>query len=791
MTVFQITHLPQGIEHPYQTEPTERQPRQPIDGQPVVIGAEITADAQPEQVYAEWQVGDQPIRRVESDSPRGNLYQMTLPASHTAASVRYRIGAQTGTDLTLTDWYTYTTHGWHSIGAPVAVQSTSANFSILFSSSSFVPAATLSFSVHAGSLRACLDSNTDIQPSTQGWQHISSAEHTLEGFSISVAAAPYEINITRPDGSLLLRSSDLPVFLSDGKTVHEVNLSFHSPADESFCGFGERYNAINQRGNRLDIMVYEQYKNQGERTYLPIPFFVSNQKYAFRISDAVLAHFDLCKQCPDRWQVQAELNRDHKFCFEIWASAAPLKNISDYLKSTHLPKQPPAWVFGPWMSSNEWNSQAEVMKQADLTRDLDIPCSVLVIEAWADEATFYIWNDAQYIPKPGSETFSYSDFTFPADGLWPDPKGMIEELHRRGIKLVLWQIPVLRKMEEPHQQNANDREYMLSQGYHLKYADGSPYLVRPIWFNGSHLLDPSNLAGVDWWLKKRAYLLDELKVDGFKTDGGEHLWAEDVVFHNGMRGHEGMNAYPDLYIGAYHRFANEHRDNQAVTFSRAGFSQAPAFPCHWAGDENSTWPAYRASIRAGINAGLCGVIYWGWDIAGFSKELPSAELFLRAAAMAVFCPIMQYHSEYHNHDIPSHDRTPWNMAEQTGRPEVLDLYRKFAHLRTKLLPYIQSEVDWCSANGEPLMRAMFLDAPDDPVAWSLDDQYLFGRGLLIAPIVEEGVNSRRVYLPAGSWTDFWTGDKYTGPAWVEAAAELDTIPVFKKDGAGSILDPLP
>jgi alpha-D-xyloside xylohydrolase len=252
-----------------------------------------------------------------------------------------------------------------------------------------------------------------------------------------------------------------------------------------------------------------------------------------------------------------------------------------------------------------------------------------------------------------------------------------------------------------------------------------------------------------------------------------------------------MNAYPDLYIGAYHRFANLHRDNQAVTFSRAGFSQAPAFPCHWAGDENSTWPAFRASIRAGINAGLCGVVFWGWDIAGFSKELPSAELFLRATAMAVFCPIMQYHSEFHNHDLPSHDRTPWNMAETTGRPEVLDLYRRFAHLRMSLLPYIQAEAEWSAAQAEPMMRAMFLEAPDDPVTWTLEDQYMFGRGLLIAPIVEEGQSTRKVYLPAGEWIDFWTGQEHAGPAWVEVSADLDRIPVFKKKSAGTVLNTLP
>jgi alpha-glucosidase (family GH31 glycosyl hydrolase) len=571
------------------------------------------------------------------------------------------------------------------------------------------------------------------------------------------------------------------MYKTDGqKSPSDVRLFFRSSADEHFCGFGERYNAVDQRGNELDIIVYEQYKNQGMRTYLPVPFFVSSKNYAFRICDSVISKFDLCKNHPEIWSVETELNDHAQFRFEVWTHPSPLQNISSYLQSTALPKQPPDWIFGPWMSSNEWNSQEEVMKQADLTRQLDIPCSVLVIEAWSDESTFYIWNGAQYTPKPGQDSFKYSDFTFPADGLWPDPKGMIDELHQRGIRVILWQIPVLKKQDLSHAQHKNDQAYMLDKGFHLKYTDGSPYKVRSIWFNDSLLLDVSNSLALDWWLQKRAYLLDDLGVDGFKTDGGEHLWEKDVVFNNGMRGHEGMNQYPDLYIGAYHRFANDHRNGDAITFSRAGFSQAPAFPCHWAGDENSTWEGYRASLRAGINAGLCGVIFWAWDIAGFSKQLPSAELYLRAAAMATFCPIMQYHSEYHNHDIPSHDRTPWNIAEQSENPAVVNIYRSFSQLRMRLIPYIKEEARWCSSHGEPLMRALFLDWPADAQTWTIEDQYLFGRDLLVAPIIEENSLSRWVYLPAGNWTNIWTNETVSGPCWLDVQADLNQIPVFQK-----------
>jgi len=174
------------------------------------------------------------------------------------------------------------------------------------------------------------------------------------------------------------------------------------------------------------------------------------------------------------------------------------------------------------------------------------------------------------------------------------------------------------------------------------------------------------------------------------------------------------------------------------------------------------------------------VVFWGWDIAGFSEELPSAELYLRATAMAAFCPIMQYHSEYTPPGAPSKDRTPWNIQADTGDERVIPLYRHFAKLRMQLLPYIRAEAAWSAASGEPLLRPLLLDSPDEPVAWQIDDQFRFGRDLLVAPVVEEGATTRRLYLPRGEWRDFWDHTSYTGSQWIEIDAPWDRIPVFAR-----------
>jgi alpha-glucosidase (family GH31 glycosyl hydrolase) len=228
---------------------------------------------------------------------------------------------------------------------------------------------------------------------------------------------------------------------------------------------------------------------------------------------------------------------------------------------------------------------------------------------------------------------------------------------------------------------------------------------------------------------------------------------------------------------------------QAMTFSRAGFTGSAAYPCHWAGDEDSTWDAFRASITAGLTAGACGIFFWGWDLAGFSGELPTAELYMRSAAAACFAPIMQYHSEYHQRE-PSRDRTPWNVAEQTGDARVLEVYRRFARLRMRLQPYLRAQARASVDASRPMMRALFFEVDDDSRIWEFPHEYFLGDELLVAPVIEAGAEEQRVYLPQGAWIDPWTGEELTGPAVVTRPAPLDRIPVYVSAGAAAALVPL-
>lgn len=554
--------------------------------------------------------------------------------------------------------------------------------------------------------------------------------------------------------------------------VREISLRVGHPSARIF-GLGERYNALDQAGNRVDQFVYNQYKNQGLRTYMPMPVFYTDVGFGVHLASDSYSWFDFREPGMTVLGVEAD-----SLDIDLLVGSVN-EQVSQFIDATGAPENVPRWALGPWMSSNNWDSDAEVRKQVALTQAHDIPATVLVIEAWSDEATFYIFNDAVYEPKPGSDAFLYEDFSFPEWGRWPDPKGLVEHLHGADLKLILWQIPVIKQTAAlRHGQKSRDEAHFLANDYGVRHPDGTALRLPEGWFKDSLLMDFTNRDGVDWWLAKRQYLIDQLGIDGFKTDGGEMVWGQDLVFADGSDGLVNRNRYPRDYISAYYGLAQQ---NGGICFSRAGYTGAQTFPAHWAGDERSTWDAFKRSLLAGLSAGMSGVIFWGWDFAGFSGEVPGAELYIRGAQMAAFCPIMQYHAE--SKAEFNQDRTPWNIAERSGDERALTLYAFYARLRMQLMPYLGQEADHAVASRGALMRAMLLDHQDDAAAVPLWDQYMFGRDLLVAPVIEAGATRKSVYLPKGRWWHLFAERWYEGGETHGVDAPLDEIPVFVRDGA--------
>lgn len=795
---IEIIHQPFGNGQPYFQQPFERFPRMPRINETVNVGMIMSPMQEGETVQVEWNVqgaitqGKQDAICIGNSDSIGNsncerYWLATLPPlSHTGV-VNYRFVVQTGATQVTSIWYSY------SVGYAVNPTKWQGYTDALHQGVICTMADTNSVmrvqivSTESGPTLCLLLSDDQAPKIAEGhpWQIVetkATLELTDERCSLIINKQTLQYSLYDLGGNELVTTyapfSLQQVFDEENGAIYQFLGQFKAPPQEVYVGFGERYTPIDQRGNILVNRVYEQYRNQKLKTYIPIPFFLTNREWGFFAETKRSIEFDMAARDANVWRFEAETKKDDPFIFHFYIGQ-PKRIYTAFIANFAKPQVPPEWAFGPWMSSNEWNSQKRVEEVFETTKALAIPATTLVIEAWSDEATFTIWNDAQYELRDPSQPPRLADFTFPKDGLWPNPKGMIEDLDKADIRLVLWQIPVLKNMGNlENKQHQRNERYALEHNYVLT-KDGAPYKVAPGWFRGSLVIDFENPEAREWWFLQRRYLLEEMGVSGFKTDGGEHLWGYSITNQAGMKGDELINMFPESYTRAYtQELEKTLGKGKGILFSRAGYLGSYNTPMHWAGDQESTWEAYARSVYAMIHASISGIPFLGWDIGGFSGEIPCPELYLRSAAAATFSPVMQYHSEFNNHQKPSNDRTPWNIGEQHNDPNVVPIFRKFANLRMKLIPYLMEEATHAIETSQPFVRPLFFDYPDDEITWSISDTYLLGRSLLVAPVLEEGLEQRALYLPQGEWIELASGKTIKGSCWVEPWCPLDSIPVY-------------
>lgn len=543
-------------------------------------------------------------------------------------------------------------------------------------------------------------------------------------------------------------------------------------------GTGERFNAINLKGKKIVNEVVEKFCNQGDFTYLSIPFFLTDSGLGVFVDTKRVSTFDFSK----------DIIITCEPCAKIYVfTGSPLEIVKEFgrLLGGEI-VTPPRFAFGPWISANHWRSERDVERVRAELKKYDFPATVLVLEAWSDEATFYIFNGAKYKEREDGLPFKYTDFDFSESSYWNDPKRMIEDLEKDGIKLVLWQIPVFKKMEEGEVslQNELDAKDAVDTHTCVFNKDGSAYRIpEGNWFAGSLIPDFTNEDTKKKWFSKRQYLLD-IGVAGFKTDGGEFIYSEDCVFSNGDTGKEQKNAYSQTYVNSYKEFVGDER----VLFSRAGYTGAARTPFVWAGDHQSTNDELKHAYCSAMSASNSGILYWGFDIGGFAGPLPGKDLYLRSTQFACFCPIMQWHSEPDGGQFKeimpgaegNNERSPWNIAAIYGDEKYLNEIRYWHKLRMKLLPYIYSQAAISAETGVPMMRPLFWEDDGDDKLLDFEDEYFFGEDLLVAPLLEETENVRNVYLPNGNWTGFFSGEKYEGGKNV--SSEKEKFPVFVREG---------
>ncbi|WP_291380153.1 TIM-barrel domain-containing protein, partial [Demequina sp.] len=714
-----IRHTPLGSGHPYSPDTDQRWPVLPVAGEGLRIGSRTSADVQAVTLHLTETLAD------------GSRSTRDIPCAPVVRSSR---GQQVD--------------GGHLASAQAKLARKSGGWE-----------ATVDVAADAVSLTYRLSASDGKTTRRTGISHAEVAQ--WDDAPDGLVATPGAIGVV-PGSVRALRTAT---------HVAKVRLSLPLAPGEHVAGFGERFDRLDHRGTSLDSVVFEQYKSQGamRRTYMPMPFahVVGGSGWGFHVDTARRVWFDVGEADAGLLTIEAETAAPSDATAALSVRTfvgSPTEVLDAFLECAGRPEELPEWVLRLWASGNEWNTQAEVERQAALHATHGIPVGSIVIEAWSDESTFTVWRDAQYEPREDGGPLRLEDFSFPADGAWPDPKAMVDALHAQDTRLLLWQIPLIKMRPHPQGQTRHDADAAIREGHLIRarHADGSlrPYRNRGWWFPLSLMPDLSDDEAARWWTEKRRYLVEQMGVDGFKTDGSEHAWGADLVYIDGRSGDEANNLNPVAYAKAYGDLMR--RCGKApVTFSRAGFTGSQAHGAFWAGDENSTWDAFRWSMWAGLNAAASGLVYWGWDIAGFSGPVPDAELYVRAFAASAFVPIMQYHSEFNHHRTPSRDRTPWNIAELSGDAAVIDEVREIVALRERLLPYLAEQARAAVETSRPLMRPLFFDHADDEAVWTAPPEWTLGDDLLVAPVLAPGTHWD-VYLPRGKWRDAWTGTPVEG-----------------------------
>jgi Alpha-glucosidases, family 31 of glycosyl hydrolases len=526
--------------------------------------------------------------------------------------------------------------------------------------------------------------------------------------------------------------------LVDG-TVAAYHESFVAPGDERFVGFGEKFTPLDKRGQRALMWNFDAFGSESDRAHKNIPLYLSNRGYGILVDSGMPVEFDVCQSTHSCVQI---LVPDDLIDYYVLAGPTPAEILDRYDSLTGRPALPPKWAFGTWISSGFLaDSQERVLERARRIRERGIPCDVLHLDCY--------WQVAG----------AWSDLRWDA-AHFPDPAGMLATLAAQGFRVCLWMNPYLMTGSPLYADAA-------AAGYFLRRPDGSVY-VADTW-HGSHpagaIVDFTNPEAVAWFSGLLRPLLEQ-GVAVFKTDFAEGVPA-DAVASNGMTGVELHNVYSLLFNDVVSAVTEEVAGHRMV-WARSSYLGGQRHAAQWSGDVNATYPAMASTLRGGLSHGLSGVPFWSHDTGGFHGT-PTADLYVRWAQFGALSPLVRLHG--------TTSRLPWDFPADAER-DAVDALR----LRYRLLPYLYSAAVVAARTGTPMLRALLVDSPDDPAAWGAELEYRLGTDLLVAPMISQD-GTRYVYLPAGDWVDFWTGEVHPGGRHLRVAPPRHQIPLFVRYGA--------
>ena len=511
--------------------------------------------------------------------------------------------------------------------------------------------------------------------------------------------------------------------------ARRINPVFTLTADEMIFGCGESATGLNKAGQKVNLFVTDPQGPETDQMYKPIPFFMSNRGYG------MFMHTSAPVTC-DFGATYIGLNKmfmgDENLDLFVFFGE-PKDILDEYTDLVGKPGMPPLWSFGTWMSRITYFSEKEGYDVAANIRKNKYPCDVIHFDTG--------WFDVDW----------QCDYKF-SENRFQNPQQMLKDLRSQGFHVCLWQLPYFTPKNRYFSELIEIDMYVKNGNGELPYEDV--------------VLDFSNPETVKWYQDKLAGLLN-IGVSAIKVDFGEAA-PLNGIYASGKSGWYEHNLYPVRYDMAVSEITKKlHNEN--IMWARAAWAGSQRYPLHWGGDAATTNTGLLGTLRAGLSFGLSGFSFWSHDMGGFVKATPE-DLYCR------WIPFGFLTSHTRAHGAPPTE--PWLYDSK----RVQDVFRKSAEMKYRLMPYVYAQAKECTEKGLPMLRALFVEFPDDPGAWKVDDEYLFGSQILVAPLLESGMTGRTVYLPEGKWIDYQTEKVYEG-GWHRIEAGSLPIIMLVRDGS--------
>ncbi|HWO61103.1 MAG TPA: TIM-barrel domain-containing protein [Umezawaea sp.] len=547
------------------------------------------------------------------------------------------------------------------------------------------------------------------------------------------------------------------LFVPSGGGYGRLEQRFAAYEGERIFGLGQRtHGRLDQKGLVLDLVQ--------RNAEVSVPFLLSSRGYGFLWNLPAVGRVELAEN-GTRWVADDARQID----YWITTGDSPAAILGHYADATgHVPMLP-EWASGFWQSKLRYRTQDELLSVAREHHGRGLPLAVIV-------ADFFHW------PHLGDWRFDEAE--------WPDPEAMVRELDAMGTKLMVSIWPTVSPLSENFPA-LRDRGLLVGaeQGLavHAPWKDKGFDAEVPV-----ALYDATNPEA-------RRFLWDAVKRN--YHDKGVRAWWLDACepeiqpghphnlrFHAGP-GSEVFNLYPQAHARAFHEGLLAEGDDEVVLLSRSAWAGSQRYGAAvWSGDIPATWDSLRAQVRAGLNLAVAGIPWWTTDIGGFHGGDPDSpeyrELITRWFQYGVFCPLFRLHGYRDPRGEFGAEMTGGPNEVWSYGPEALASIEDSLRMRERLRPYVMEQMRVAHETGVPPMRPLFVDFPHDQRAWDVDDQFLLGPDLLVAPVLHPGAETRRVHLPTGgSWTDAATGERHLGGRTIEAPTPRSRIPVYLRDDA--------